>query len=271
MSYLVNYKNLTLLIIITFLLYYLIIYNNIDTGFNKNKLIENMDDSNVMANNLKDEYTKSLLYKRINRKVNKILKNGKIDIFYNNNNTNISNSFQISKNLEPIGIIRYFRFPLINSYCWLPCNGTTYKASKYPELYRLITNDYSEIKHDHTFTLPNLDGKLVFGRRMKEDDELYTGNDIIVNSGSDGIFMNKNNNSSIYKDPDNAIYHVSDVRFNTGDTDGYESCPWDLIGRVKSGGDISICTNFNNMPPYIGLYAYIKARTMSYQFKFDVD
>ena len=74
------------------------------------------------------------------------LNNSSTDIFYNNNNTNISDSFQISKNLEPIGIIRYFPFALKNSECWLPCNGMTYKASKYPELYRLITNNYSMVE-----------------------------------------------------------------------------------------------------------------------------
>ena len=307
MKNVINLKNTIILILIIILLYYLIVYNNIEYDNQKinnsnPKVIESMND-NILEGNLSLKYSKGFLYKRIDKKIDKIFKKLDFEIIDEKSAETEDNTFKLFHNIEPVGAIRYFPYKLENNNCWLRCDGNEHRGIDYPELYRFLEVNKNDIEITDKFTVPNLNGRIIFGIRQKSFGDYHTI-DIAESPTEDGPFMNTVNNSNTYDNHkyENASNLIGGQIRSLGSTDGFDYCPESLRYNIlvipldspedkllfchdiilkktyvtNSFGTVNKRREFifklwPRMPPYIALYPYIKAKTLNYKFKFPIN
>lgn len=276
-----NYKtnvSIAITIVICYLIYYIIFNND-----NKSSQIEdlyqtnNFDDIQGPIDNISpfQEKIRNILTNKIN--------NLKIVELEKDDNIQTITHFNISQNSIPIGTIRYF-FPYVfnhnsnshpsNQNCWLFCNGASIEETQYPELFKIVTKLAREPRPRMTFNLPNLVGRFI------------NTSGTISSLSSEAPFMDYSNTAIDYSQRQNhygiwgwdnkaiRILEDKNIKIENRDTSGYDHCdkevairttnqnvPW--WDRLCSGNQ-----NKNNMPPFLALLPYIKAKNINYKFKF---
>jgi microcystin-dependent protein len=286
------FKNLCLIVCIIALLYLILIrYDSDDTETFSDNL-------NLLGNNIDFEYSAGLIYKRIRKITSEKIKDSIIEKA-DAKDTNI-NEFKVNHINVPIGVIRFFPFKLTKEYdSWLLCDGGSLLGKNYPELFRLINNRDPDPNGEEEFNVPDLRGRMIFGRRF---NRAYAGSpDLSTLGGSDGKFMNASNKNKFMElnldEMDNgieknqlqdlgvpnalnklAIGGSASITYRNLGTDGIDGCPEDNISETivgNSSDDIEVCVDIvdnqeiklkSNMPPYISLYPYIKASTIKYKY-----
>ena len=287
-------KKTILILLITCALYIILIHyntNNID-----NDLESFSDNLSIFGDNLDFEYSAGVIYKRIKKITNDKIKNSTLEEF--TSVEPVENEFTLNQYNIPIGVIRYFPFQLNPSTndSWRICDGTSEIGSNYPELFRLL-NNRDPLNDTEEFSVPNLVGRTIIGRRFNRANQRSP--DISPIGGSGGKFMNPSN-SNYYTDLKNSpeaqdleseqLYKLRDlgidsalfklasgssagIIYNNLGTDGVDGCPETQNSTYRNeSGDIYQCHDDSrrmlpNLPPYIALYPYIKAKTVKYKFR----
>ena len=282
-------KKIVLILLITYALYFILIQHNITNIDND---LESFSDSlSIFGDNLDFEYSAGVIYKRINKIISNKIKGSTLEEIKSSEPD--ENGFSINHRNIPIGLIRYFPFQLPSTEydSWLLCNGTSRIGSDYPELFRLLNNRPPNGTEE--FSVPNLVCRTIIGRRFNRSPG---SPDISPIGGSGGKFMNPSN-SNYYTDLknspeaqdleseqrkklrdlgiDSALFKLASgsstgIIYNNLGTDGVDGCPETQNSKEGDSDDWYYCLENDNtppnLPPYIALYPYIKAKTVKYKF-----
>jgi hypothetical protein len=289
-------KKLILILLITFALYIILIqYNDAES--------ESFSDSiSLFGDNVDFEYSAGIIYKRIRKLTNKKIKNSYVREVIESET--VENEFTMNEYNIPVGVIRFFPYKLPDRYTsWVLCDGTSRIGIDYPELFRLL-NNRDPLDDNEQFSVPNLVGRMIFGRRFSRANQRSP--DISPIGGSGGKFMNPSNSNYFTEldtsnmsegipltqiqdlSIDSALFKLSQgssagIKYDNLGTDGIDGCPEDDRQNTiekKSPGNVNVCVNnpdppnnpvppYNppsNMPPYIALFPYIKAKTVRYKY-----
>ena len=281
-------KKIILILLITYALYVILIqYDNDD-----NELESFSDSLSIFGNNVDFEYSAGVIYKRIKKITNNKIKNSTVEEVTSIGQSD--NEFTLNQYNIPIGVIRYFPYQLPATYdSWVLCDGTSRIGINYPELFRLL-NNRDPLDDNEQFSVPNLVGRMIFGRRFSRANQRSP--DVSPLGGSEGKFMNPSNSNFFTEldksnmsdglpltqlqdlGVDSALFKLAEgsssgIKYNNLGTDGIDGCPTNNIQRTTARSqqnDISVCVDSNNppsnMPPYIALKPYIKAKTVRYRY-----
>ena len=198
-------KKIVLILLIIYALYIILIqYNN---SLNEDGLESFKDSLSVFGNNLDFEYSAGAIYKRIKKITDDKIKKSTIEEV--TSTEQVDNEFSINHNNTPLGVIRYFPFQLPSKYSsWILCNGTKKAGVDYPELFRLI-NNRDPFDDNEEFSVPNLIGRMIFGRRFNRPNQRSP--DISPLGGSEGKFMNPSNSNFFTKLKDDTEIQNLDI------------------------------------------------------------
>lgn len=277
-------KNIIILLIIIYLLYVIIF--KFDNEKNKELF------SGQSIKDLNFEYSGGKTYKLIRDTITKTIgKSTSIEIATDSDDSN--KKFKINQRNVPIGSIRYFNHnnqDLEENSGWLLCDGRNLsedESIKYPELFRLLNN--RDLRDGDTITLPNLTGRTIIGKRNERPNSRSPD---INPLSSRKIFMDKVNNNHFTRldksglsgntqlqandlGVENAVNIIDGspsegIIYRNGNTGGIDFCPGDDDNREQAKPDtsdnaIKFCDELSNMPPYISLYPYIKAKLVDYK------